>query len=225
MIADLARIFGALSAIAPPAELAAVPGLHIWCADLAGLAPEANGLAALLDASEHEEIRRLYHERDRLHMVLRRGVRRVVLGRHLHCAPELLHFERAAHGKPCVPGLSFSASSAPQTALLAVTRNAELGVDIEDATQFQFAAELAATCCSDREQGRLAALPEALRAAEFLRLWTAKEAVLKLRGGGFQAGVDLPGLLDHLRAGERVVALPAGPHLCASLAVAPLRTA
>ena len=211
--------------------LAAIPlpggnyGVEIWLADLATLAPEEDLLSSLLNDTEHEEIHRLHHACDRQKMVLRRGVRRVVLGRYLACPPELLRFERAEHGKPRVPGISFSASSSHQTMLLVVARGAEVGADIEDASAFQFAPALAGTCCSRAERDRITALPEAYRAAEFLRLWTAKEAVLKLRGIGFREQMDLPGLLEKLRAGERVVELPLAPPLVASLAVAPLTPA
>lgn len=217
--APVSKAWQALVPIAPPAALAAVPGLHIWYADLAALAAEASHFESLLDADEREEIRRLRHERDRLNMVVRRGVRRVVLGRELDCAPERLYFERASQGKPSVPGIFFSASSSQSALLLAVARDAELGVDIEDTSAFKFSSALADLCCNRAECDRLAALPVAERATSFLRLWTAKEAVLKLRGAGFRELVDLPRLLETLPPGERVAALDLAPPLIASLAI------
>ena len=219
MNADQTRICGALTAVAAPTELAAVPGLHIWCANLAALAADAHYFESLLDAAEHEEIQRLRHEHDRRAMILRRGVRRVVLGRELDCAPERLHFERASQGKPCVPGLFFSASSSQQTALLAVARGAEVGVDVEDTSAFKFSSALADLCCCRAECECLAAAPATEKSAAFLRLWTAKEAVLKLRGTGFRELVDLPNLLQQLSSNERVVELPLAPPLVASLAL------
>ncbi len=219
MTADLSRIYAALTAVAPPAELAGVTGLHIWCADLAALAADAHYFVSLLDADEREEIQRLRHEHDRRAMILRRGVRRVVLGRELDCAPERLHFERASQGKPCVPGLFFSTSSSQSALLLAVTRGAEVGVDVEDTSAFKFSSALADLCCSRVECDCLAAVPATEKSAAFLRLWTAKEALLKLRGTGFRELVDLPHLLQRLSAAERVVEIPLAPPLVASLAI------
>ena len=106
-----------------------------------------------------------------------------------------------------------------------MARGAEVGVDVECVAAFQFTAGLAADYCSRREQDRLATLPETARAAEFLRLWTAKEAVLKLRGTGLGQDAQPASLLEQLRPQERVVELPAGPDLIASLAVGPLTPA
>ena len=217
------KIWKALTAI--PAPAAEVQSLHIWCADLVMLVPEESALAELLDENEYAEIRRLRQPQDRQWMLLRRGLRRVVLGRYLNISPALLHFERGREGKPCLSGVAFNSSSSKNWMLLAMTRNVEVGVDVEDTTGFQFTPALAATCCNHVELGRITALPVAARAAEFLRVWTAKEAVLKLRGTGFRGVAELPSLLENSHAGERVVELQAGPNLIASLALAPLTLA
>ena len=222
---SVSKVRKTLIAVVPPPVFATVPGLQIWQADLTILAPQENYLSALLDESEREDIQRLHHARDRQKMILRRGVRRVVLGRYLDCAPEQLHFECAEYGKPRVPGISFSVSSSQLAFLLAVARGAEVGVDVEDASAFEFTSALAGTCCNRAELNRISELPEPARATEFLRLWTAKEALLKLRGVGFRKQVDLPHLLENLLVGELVVGLSLAPPLVASLAVAPLTPA
>jgi 4'-phosphopantetheinyl transferase len=225
MQGDASRVWQTLTALPPPAAVADVPALQIWCVDLAALVPEEDQLALLLDETEHAEVLRLRQPRDRQRLRLRRGLRRMVLGRHLDRPPALLRFERGPQGQPLLAGLAFSSSCSGDWLLLALTRGAAVGVDVECVAGFRFTPALAGTCCSRAEQQRLQALPEPLRAAEFLRNWTAKEALLKLRGTGFREEVDLPGLLEALRPHERVIALPAGPALVASLAVAPLRTA
>ena len=218
-------VWKALTALPPPEAVADVPALQIWRANLAAVAPEEARLALLLDETEHAEILRLHQPKDRQCMRLRRGLRRIVLGRYLDLPPALLRFGRGPQGQPLLSGLTFSSSRSGNWLLLALTHGAEVGVDVEAVAGFTLAPDMIAACCSPSEQARLEALPATARAQEFLHLWTAKEALLKLRGTGFSAPVDLPGLLGSLRAAERVVDLPAGPHLVASLAVAPLRTA
>ena len=202
-----------------------MPALQIWRADLTALAPEEDQLALLLDETEQAEVLRLRQPKDRQRLRLRRGLRRIVLGRYLELPPALLRFERGPQGQPLLSGLAFSSSCSGEWLLLAMTRGVAVGVDAEGLAGFRFTPALAGTCCSRAEQLRIQNLPEPLRAVEFLRNWTAKEALLKLRGTGFREEVDLPGLLEALRPHERVVELPAGPALVASLAVAPLRTA
>jgi len=225
MQTDFSKVWQTLVALPPPTAVADVPALQLWCADLAALAPEEDRLALLLDETEHAEIQRLRQPKDRQRLRLRRGLRRIVLGRYLDLPPALLRFERGLHGQPRLTGLAFSSSCSGDWLLLAVTRGAAVGVDVEGTDHFSFTPALTGTCCSRAEQARLRALPEPLCAAEFLRIWTAKEALLKVRGTGFHEGVDLPGLLEALRPHERVVALAAGPALVASLAVAPLSSA
>jgi len=221
---DAGLVWKTLTALPPPAAVAELHTLQIWCADLAALAPEEARLARLLDESEHAEILRLRQPKDRQRLCLRRGLRRIVLGRYLDLPPALLRFERGPHGRPLLSGLAFSSSCSGDRLLLTMTHGTEVGVDVEVVSGFVLTPDMVTTCCNRAEQAQLAALPAPARAQGFLRLWTAKEALLKLRGTGFSEAVDLPDLLGSLRAGERVVDLPAGPHLVASLAVAPLRS-
>jgi 4'-phosphopantetheinyl transferase len=225
MNADLSRVWKTLTVLPPPAAVADLHDLQLWCADLAALAPEEARLARLLDETEHAEVLRLHQPRDRQRLCLRRGLRRIVLGRYLNLPPALLRFGRGSQGQPLLSGLAFSSSRSGDWLVLAMTQGAEVGVDVEAVAGFALTPDMVTTCCNPSEQAQLAALPAPARAQGFLRLWTAKEALLKLRGTGFSEAVDLPGLLGSLRTGERMVDLPAGPHLVASLAVAPLRTA
>lgn len=82
------------------------------------------------------------------------------------------------HGKPYFEhGPFFSISHSGRYAVLAVSDN-EIGIDVEDRENPNFA--VAKRCFTKEEQDFA---KQSTR--DFLRIWTAKEAVLKLLGTGF----------------------------------------
>ncbi|MGH9078931.1 MAG: 4'-phosphopantetheinyl transferase family protein [Acidimicrobiales bacterium] len=100
------------------------------------------------------------------------------------------------HGRPAVVGASveFSLSASGRVAVLAVS-DRPVGVDIEE-VRGQIAP--LATALSQPEQLGIARLDCDQQAVGLLRLWTAKEAVLKAWGRNLAddpAGVDVSGLL------------------------------
>ena len=82
------------------------------------------------------------------------------------------------HGKPFLEqGPFFSVSHSRQFSVLAVSKN-EIGIDIE---MHQSPGERLIDRCFSEEEAAFAKLST----ENFLRIWTAKEAVLKLLGTGF----------------------------------------
>lgn len=103
---------------------------------------------------------------------------------------------RGEHGKPHFPApfdtLGFNWSHSGDAALFAIGRGGpgfELGVDIERVRPRPRALELAARFFAPDETAMLSALPAEMQLDAFLRLWTAKEAVLKAQGGGLSYGL------------------------------------
>lgn len=118
---------------------------------------------------------------------------RRLLAAYLDRPVETIRIERGAHGKPRIADaqLQFNLSHAADALLLGISRNSVLGVDIEPAARTVSAPlELAQRFFALREAAALAALPEPARQAAFLRLWCAKEAVLKAHGQGIGFGLE-----------------------------------
>ena len=74
--------------------------------------------------------------------------------------------------------------------LLALGRGVTLGVDLERLRPRPRALELADRFFAPGEAGRLQALAPERRELAFLRLWCAKEALLKAHGQGLSFGLD-----------------------------------
>jgi 4'-phosphopantetheinyl transferase len=160
---------------------------------LAPLDHASAGDLALLNNDERARAARFVHERDRVRFVAAHAALRRVLGLTAGIAPEALRFMTTAHGKPQLieaPGeIRFSLSRSGAFALIAVSRDIEVGVDIEEERPVE-ALELSRRFFAAAETAALEALPSADRDRAFFRVWTRKEAVVKARGDGLGFPLD-----------------------------------
>lgn len=118
---------------------------------------------------------------------------RTLLAAYLDRPAESVRIERGEHGKPQVSGarLEFNLSHTDSALLLGVSRRIALGVDLESARRkIRNVSELARRFFASTETEALEALSDNLCQTAFLRLWCAKEAVLKAHGRGIGFGLD-----------------------------------
>lgn len=153
--------------VAAPARVARQPddAMHLWQLPYArgmGRAPLFALLAAYLDA-------------DLTSLELRNDE---------HGKPHLF-----VHGEPD-RSLRFNWSHSGALALVALARNVTPGVDIEQTREGVKTLDIAQRFFAPEEAGALAACREAERDTLFLRLWCAKEAVLKALGRGLAFGLE-----------------------------------
>jgi 4'-phosphopantetheinyl transferase len=165
--------------------------VHVWQIDLD---VDASPYWDLLATEERERALRFRFERDRDHYTVGRGSMRVLLGRYLGGPPSELRFGYGAHGKPELEEpsgseLRFNLSHSHRLALLAVTAERAVGVDIEGVHRDVGDEQIARRFFSSAEVSVLLGLPEAERRAAFFRCWTRKEAYLKARGDGIYYGL------------------------------------
>jgi len=126
---------------------------------------------------------------------LAHAAQRRILAGYLGTDPEAVQLTRTRSGKPALAGggLEFNLSHSGRLALVAVSRDLPVGVDVQEPHATVRKPWFAARICTPREYeavGRLAD-PEAL-----LRLWVRKEAVIKCRGEGSYVAVDGIDVLD-----------------------------
>jgi len=114
---------------------------------------------------------------------------RLILSRYTGVAPRELVFSYGTRGKPELSGrlaaITFNMSHSNEAALLAVTRGATLGVDIEFVNREMAVEEIARQPFSATEVRCLEILPPSERADAFFSCWTRKEAYVKAIGEGF----------------------------------------
>jgi 4'-phosphopantetheinyl transferase len=169
--------------------------VHVWLIGLDRPVAEVAALAAPLAADEVVRAGRFYRARARNHFVVARGLLRTILGGYLAVAPEELRFVLNKHGKPALADeeeqrLSFNLSHSGELALLAMTRDRALGVDIERVRTNLDYERLARRFFSPAEFAALDCLPDEAQIEAFFRCWTRKEAYIKGQGVGIALGLD-----------------------------------
>jgi 4'-phosphopantetheinyl transferase len=180
----------AASAVVPPLRAGEC---QVWWARPAG----TRELLALLDTGERGRCLRFHRDEDRARYLAAHALARLVLAGHLGIPAPALAFHATCrqcgagdHGKPRLGmaggGLEFSLSHSGARVVLAVARDAAVGVDVERLNAQRDFAALVPAVLSPAEQPAVAALPDAERAGAVLRYWTRKEALLKATGDGLR---------------------------------------
>lgn len=146
----------------------------------------------LLDAREHERVRRQRRERDRHRMALAYALHRLSLAQALRMAPAHVPLGRDAQGRPVLAGLEAvtSLSHADGHVAVAVTLHGPIGVDIEPVHRVGTMADIAERICHGDERTSVAGRRDAGRGAALLDLWVRKEAFLKAAGVGLAREMD-----------------------------------
>jgi 4'-phosphopantetheinyl transferase len=115
---------------------------------------------------------------------------RMILAQYLGVPPKNIAFAYAERGKPQLSpelresGVKFNLSHSLDRALLAVTLESAIGVDLEYIDKKFASEEIAESFFSPMEIGVLRGIPEEERAAAFFSCWTRKEAYIKAVGDG-----------------------------------------
>lgn len=141
---------------------------------------------SLLSAAEDIRARRFHFDRDRNRYVRGRGFLRCQLGRATGQAAADLVLAEGLQGKPFLQGNAvwFNLSHSRDLAVLAISHDGPLGIDLEFVDRAVDIAGLAQSCFCPHEIEILDALSPAARPGRFFAFWTAKEACMKLTGEG-----------------------------------------
>jgi len=156
-----------------------------------------------------------------------RGTLREVLGRALGIESGAVRFRYGLHGKPeldpgCAKGaagLRFNISHSGDRALIALAR-VEVGADVER-LKTRRTDDIARRFFAPGEQQRLFAFTGSEREAAFFRLWTCKEAFLKVTGEGLSRSTRSYEI-EMAQSGSRLVWAKGLPEAASRYSVFPL---
>jgi 4'-phosphopantetheinyl transferase len=132
----------------------------------------------VLTAHERERTARFARAPDGRRWAAGRAALRTRLGERLGCAPQAVGITHGPHGKPAASGVRFNLSHAGGLALIALTAERDVGVDLERLDRRSAAVERALT------DGERASLGAGDRHVALLRTWCRKEALAKAAGTG-----------------------------------------
>jgi 4'-phosphopantetheinyl transferase len=170
--------------------------VHLWQIQLANQEWGLQYLRSLLSPDEVQRADRFYFEKHKRRFIVARAATRVILATYVGRAPHELAFSYGAKGKPELslpqnsPKVQFNLSHSEDLALLAVTLQHRVGVDIEFIKHDLAIDEIATRCFSEVEIKILRALPQAERTKSFYSWWTRKEAFIKAIGKGLSIPLE-----------------------------------
>ena len=164
-------------------------GLQLWWrgADAGGDAPEVSSNPSPLSRLERERADRFRFQEDRSAFENRHVFLRTVLGQLTGRDPASLSFGEGEYGKPFLvdSGPAFNMSRSGAATLLA-TGGSPVGVDVEEVRSRGKLESVARRVQTVDEAAQWEQIPGDQRLAAFFRLWTRKEALMKVTGEGFQ---------------------------------------
>jgi 4'-phosphopantetheinyl transferase len=165
--------------------------VHVWRMELEQSPDVLQRFRTTLEADELRRASRFHFDRHRNSFVAGRGFLRYVLGRYLDSRPEALRFSYGEYGKPALDGtLHFNMSHSHGLALLAITEDRQIGVDVEHVRADFATEEIARHFFSHSEVESFNALAKEDQIAAFFRCWTRKEAFIKATGRGLSQPLD-----------------------------------
>src|SRR5688572_33438143 len=123
--------------VPPEAPLLQASEVHVWRIELEQPEYVLEDFRSTLESDELQRAGRFHFEKDRRHFVVARGFLRAVLARYLNANAGALKFSYSGYGKPALNGehknnpLRFNMSHSLGVALLALTEDKQIGVDVE----------------------------------------------------------------------------------------------
>ncbi len=164
--------------------------IHVWRAIVDRPFTRLQVHQEVLSPEERARVQRFKRSQHRRRLTAARGILRQILSCYLQTPPRDIRFQSGPFGKPFLQApveqpLHFNVAHSQQLALYAVSRDFNVGIDLEgDRDSFDYTG-LAKRICSADELLALQKLPPDEQRAAFFRCWTRKEAFVKALGKGF----------------------------------------
>ena len=176
-------------------EVPACDAAHVWHVQLDCTPQDLQRIALVLSREERARADRFRFERHRRRFIVRRAALRSILGAYGGVAPGDVAYRPGPWGKlelhemgAC--SVSFNSSHSEDRALIAVTTEHRIGVDIERVRELPEQYDIEHRFFSECEQEELARLRGTERLLGFFLCWTRKEALVKAMGLGLQVPLD-----------------------------------
>jgi 4'-phosphopantetheinyl transferase len=189
--------------------------VEIWLTSMAAVGEALRQhYTQLLSAPEHARWQRFLVAGARDQYLIGRALLRTTLSRYADVPEEAWVFETNPYGCPFVAepaaqrDLRFNLSHTDGLVACAVTRQDDIGVDVENTAREVDPLALAPTVFAAEEIADVAATPPELRLQRFFSYWTLKEAYIKARGIGLSLPLDgfwfeLGGSVPRIRFSDR----------------------
>lgn len=162
--------------------------VHIWSASFSEAENDAAYFLSLLSKDERERAKAFRFSKDKTRFIISRGILRSLLAKYLGEMPHNLEILYGLWGKPCLPpdkSLHFNLSHSENYVLYALTRNYEVGIDLEYINKDIDFEDIVKNIFSTSELKYWVELNPKEKLYFFFRFWVCKEAFLKATGKGW----------------------------------------
>lgn len=166
--------------------------IDIWQIDLQEIANFVQADRALVSAEEWCRYKQIARPVQAMRYFAGRWALRHVLAGYISIPAEQLVFVKGAYGKPVLQGggLFFNVTHSADTMLIAVSKTAEVGVDVELVRERGNLTALVSRCFAIEEERFFNQLQDTEQLSFFYTLWVAKEAFVKAVGRGLALGLS-----------------------------------
>lgn len=174
--------------------------IHLWWIQSGMSSSVHHFLHAKLSADEQARAQRYRFEKDQHRFIMVRAMLRLLLSHYAGLPVSSITFGRGKHGKPYLSygdtsqAPQFNVSHSKGWVVLAFSRHARLGVDIEYIDPDVNMHQIIEMTLSDTEKTALFALPEHQQRTAFFHMWSRKEALTKAIGIGMHTSFPAIGL-------------------------------
>lgn len=192
--------------------------VDVWCCSLRDPPVPLADLKRTLSSDEAARCARLRSSRDRMRYATARGLLRLVLTRYVGGSPRELAFTYGSAGKPSLrdrgarasgPRVHFNLAHSNDLLMIAISRRAPVGVDVERVRPIAHMEEIAWRWLPRQEYRAIRrARTESAKARRFFTAWTLAEARAKASGRGIWDTTRQPRRLG--RAVDASVPAPRG---------------
>jgi 4'-phosphopantetheinyl transferase len=158
--------------------------VHLWTQALDLTPQEVQRFCELLSDDERMRAGRFPFDRHRDRFIVARGRLREILAGYLNTEPKHIVFRYGEKEKPETAGLKFNVSHSAGLAVYAITRDREIGVDVEEIRTAIAQEQIAERFFCSNEVCSIRTAPAEEQALAFFRCWTRKEAYIKALGVG-----------------------------------------
>ncbi len=187
--------------------------VDVWSLHIPDFLNQYTQWRLLLTADEQARAARFIQPLHQQRFIIARAGLRQLLARYLNISPIEIALSSEQQGKPILKNpaysLHFNISHSADAVLYAIAQHTPLGVDIEK-QRADISIDIAARFFSPAENMTLDATPSHEKTQMFYRIWTGKEAVIKMTGEGLFS--DLTKFSVNATEITQTILLPNGCH-------------
>jgi 4'-phosphopantetheinyl transferase len=171
--------------------------LHIWRYTLNEQDYNSEKNLPILSTEEQEKYKRFLNQLDAVKYICNHRFMRHVLSRYLNTQSQEIKYNYTALGKPSVKNsdLFFSLSHRNKYGLLAISKDNEVGIDIEQIKKLQDVSTFASFSFTEKEKAIIFNNDQVNQESLFT-FWTFKEAFIKATGTGLSVDISKINLSD-----------------------------